>query len=186
MQDLIAEIKREFPKFSIVKKQDSKLMRTIAVFLRILTFGQATDFMSRFHTTIGYTLYVSSSWDSMPNQGKMVVLRHERVHMRQAAAYGLLLFSFLYLFFPLPFILAYFRMKFEREAYEESMRATLELYPGGISILTRPFYKERMVRHFTSAEYFWMWPFKRSVEKWFDGYLLHLKTKVVPLQTESW
>ena len=57
-------------------------------------------------------------------------------------------------------------MKYEQEAYEESMRATVEKV--GISILANEDYRRRMVKRFTGAAYVWTWPFKKSVERWYD------------------
>ena len=96
----------------------------------------------------------------------MAVLRHERVHMRQRRKYTMPLFSFLYLFFPLPIGLAYFRAKFEWEAYEETMRAVYEYC--GPDFLKREAFKENVISHFTTAQYAWMWPFRSTVEKWYD------------------
>ena len=159
-------IKTEFPNFKLVQKSESKLMQIIDVFLKIITFGQMRSFMRDFVTTIGTTVYVPSRWDTWPVPSKMAVLRHERVHMRQSRRYGRVLYSFLYLFFPLPVGLAYFRMLLEKEAYEESLRAYVEYY--GLQIFKDGEVKDSMVKHFTTAEYFWMWPFRKSLEKWFD------------------
>ncbi len=37
---LLEEVKREFPEFKIVKKTESSLMKAIAAFLRLITFGK--------------------------------------------------------------------------------------------------------------------------------------------------
>jgi hypothetical protein len=161
------EVRKEFPSFNLVKKSDSKLMAAISAFLKAITFGQMKAFMEDFVTTVGTTVYVPSRWEFWPTSSKMAVLRHERVHMRQSLKYGRLLYSFLYLFFPLPVGLAYFRMKLEKEAYEESLRAYAEYY--GLQALQDVKIKDSMVGHFTTAEYFWMWPFKKSLEKWYDN-----------------
>jgi hypothetical protein len=169
------EIRKEFPSFDLVKKSDSKLMTVINAFLKVITFGQMKAFMEDFVTTVGTTVYVPSRWEFWPTPSKMAVLRHERVHMRQSRKYGRLLYSFLYLFFPLPVGLAYFRMKLEREAYEESLRAYAEYY--GLQALQDAKIKDSMLRHFTTAEYFWMFPFKGYMSKWYD-------TRVRLLETE--
>lgn len=161
---LITEIKEEFPDFRIEKKSESQLMVIIDALLRIITFGQMRMFMDKFITTLGNTIYVSTEWDNGSIPNKMSILRHERVHMRQARKYGRFLFSFLYLA-GLPAGLAYFRKKFEQEAYEESLRAYHEYY--GKEVFTEDL-KDSIVRHFTSSEYFWMWPWKKDVENWYD------------------
>jgi hypothetical protein len=166
LDELEVEIRKEFQTFAIVKKSDSKLMTVINAFLKTITFGKMKSFMEDFVTTIGNTVYVPSKWPNWPTPSKMAVLRHERVHMRQSERYGRILYSLMYLFLPLPIGLAYFRMKLEKEAYEESLRAYAEYY--GASKLKDVDVRDSMVRHFTTAEYFWMWPFKKSLEKWYD------------------
>jgi hypothetical protein len=164
--DVSAEITAEFPGFKIVLKTDSAMMRAIDVFLRVITLGKMASFMDSYITTIGLTVYVPSDWDAFKDEQIARILRHERVHMRQARRYSRPLFSFLYLFFPLPGFLAYFRAKFEMEAYEETMRATAEQV--GQWILDDPKFRAGIVGHFTGPEYFWMWPFKSRVERWYD------------------
>ena len=158
------EISREFPSFRVRKKSESTLMRLIAWVLLVLTFGKNKDFMTRFITTIGTTVYVPDDRDARSPVGQCLILRHERVHMRQAAKYGSLLFSFLYLFWPIPIYRAVYRRKFEQEAYEESLRAMLEYGEDPSNFVVRM----RMVMHFTTSEYFWMWTNEKDIEEWFD------------------
>lgn len=163
---LLNEIKNEFPEFNVVKKSESRLMRTIGSFLKIASFGKMNTFMDSFITTIGTTVYVPDQWDSRSASTKAITMRHERVHMRQARRLGRFIFSFLYLFFPLPVAFAYFRTRFEKEAYEESLRALAEYY--GPKFFT-PTLREKIIAHFISAEYMWMWVHKQSIEAWYDG-----------------
>ncbi|MGM3253346.1 hypothetical protein ACS22W_26300, partial [Escherichia coli] len=75
----------------------------------------------------------------------------------------------LYLLVPLPLGLAWFRMRWEREAYAESVRAAWELL--GPAYVRRPDYRAHLVRVFCSGAYGWMWPFPTSIERWFDALL---------------
>lgn len=163
---LIDEVVQEFPDFEILKKDESKLMKVIDACLKIITFGQMNKFMTGFITTMGNKVYVPANWENHLLTGKIEIIRHERIHMRQAKKYGRLLFSFLYLMVPLPCGLAYFRKKFEMEAYEESMKA-IHQYRGEKAFT--PALKEFYVSQFVSANYFWMWPFRKSVEAWYDA-----------------
>lgn len=163
---LEAEVREEFPDFKVENKADSGLMKAIDVVLKVITFGQMKAFMTGFITTLGTTVYVPEGWDDHPETGRMEVLRHERVHMRQARKYGRFLFSLMYVALPLPTVFAHFRKKFEQEAYEESLKAMQEYY--GDAVLLDPTVKARMVGHFTSAEYFWTWPWNASISKWYD------------------
>ena len=170
---LVQDVEREFPKFSIATKSTSRLMKIINICLMIITFGQMRRFMTHYFTTIGYTLYVPETWGTMEVIAKAVLLRHERVHMRQRKKYGMLLFSFLYLLFPLPTIFAYYRMKFEWEAYTESMRAYVEYY--GLHFVQESKVRSNIISHFTSAEYFWMWPWRSGMEERYDTEVKMLK-----------
>ncbi|MFA5202890.1 MAG: hypothetical protein WC708_00540 [Lentisphaeria bacterium] len=152
-------------------------MKLIDVCLKIITFGQMKTFMTNFTTTIGYTVYVSSSWEKMTDINKIIILRHERIHMQQRNKYGPLMFSFLYLFFPLPCIFAYFRMKFETEAYAETIKATAELTEIGAALVQSKEYKEKIIKNFTEASYFWTWPFRASLEAWYSRALSAALTK---------
>ena len=119
--------------------------------------------MTKYTTTIGSTIYVPDNWGERSESSRIITIRHEVVHLRQAKEY--FFFKFLYLFVFFPVGLAYYRMEFEKEAYEESMRAIAQLY--GADAL-RNADRERIVRHFMSADYFWAWPFRKSIEKWYD------------------
>ena len=162
--ELENEIRAEFPKFRIVQKRDSALMRAINIFLTIISFGQIKQFMTSFTTTVGTTVYVTDSWATSSEESKKMLLRHERVHMRQAKRLTRPLFSFLYLFVFLPGGLAWFRAKFEREAYEETFRAAFE-YFGREHVFSREF-RDHVAKNFTGPAYLWMWPFPKTIDKW--------------------
>lgn len=154
--------RKEFPGFLLKKKSESRLMKTIDVFLKIITLGRMRTFMTEFITTVDDVVYVPTDWEKGSEKSRMIALRHERIHMRQSAKYTKWLFRFLYLCFPLPVVFAYFRMKFEWEAYTESMWATAEYY--GLDTLKNHVYRSKMIGHFTTAEYFWAWPWSRGIE----------------------
>lgn len=172
-QQLLNDIREEFPGFKVVKKKDSLLMKTINVFLKGITFGKMNSFMDGFITTVGTTVYVPSSWDERSPSTKAITMRHERVHMRQAKEKGRVLFSLQYLLLPFPIGVAYYRMRFEQEAYEESLKAYYEYYGNKFT----PALKQSIVDHFTTAEYFWMWPWKAGIEKWYDKVVANITKK---------
>lgn len=165
-QNLLLDIKSEFPKFELIYKKDSTLMKIINVLLLILTFGKNKTFMKDFVTTLNCKVYLNSEWDKYSERVKCILLRHERVHMRQSKKYGLFLYSFLYLFVYLPFGLCYYRTKFEKEAYEESMRAVYQYY-GPVTLSSKG-YKSHILKYFTSSAYGYMWLRSSDIEKWFD------------------
>lgn len=168
-EDTLRDIKREFPAFRLLWKEESRLMKFIAGFLLFITFGKQKTFQTAYVTTIGCTIYVPDSWKQLPDINRIITLRHERVHMRQRQRFTMPVFTLLYLLFPLPGGLAYFRTMFEMEAYEETIRATLELYPNGAALLMKPAVRASMVDNFTGPSYFWMWPFRARVERWYDA-----------------
>lgn len=166
LDKILVETKIEFPDFEIIEKKDSTLMKVIDVCLKIITLGRMNKFMTGFITTLGQKVYVTDFWKQGSLIGQVEILRHERVHMRQARRYGRFLFSFLYLMVPLPAGIAYFRKKFEQEAYEESMRALHEYLGEGAFVHHN---REAIITQFISANYFWMWPFRKNVEEWYDA-----------------
>ena len=166
LEQLKQDISVEFPSFKLVSKADSRFMKTIDIGLRIITFNQMKEFMTSFVTTIGTTIYTSTEWETQPTTSKISILRHERVHMQQARRLGSVWYGILYLLVWFPAVFAVYRTKFEQEAYEESMRSDVESY--GVEVLDDEKYRGNMIRHFTSAEYFWMCPFRGRVERWYD------------------
>lgn len=166
VEELIREIRSEFPDFEIVQKQDSGLMKFLRVFLLIVTFGAMKNFMTDVITTLGNTVYVPAGWGSKPEIGRYEVLRHERVHMRQRRRYGRVLYSFLYIFPFFPLFLAYWRAKLEMEAYAETILVVAE-YMGPDHVRT-PEFRDRMASRFWTASYAWMWLHKPTVYRWVD------------------
>ncbi|MGZ5970463.1 MAG: hypothetical protein ACXWP4_22490, partial [Polyangiales bacterium] len=97
----VEEIRREFPRFRIVAKSESGLQRAIDVALKILTFGRQSAYLTRYHTVLGSTLWVPTAWPESSDEARYILLRHERVHLRQRRRYTFLGMAFLYL---LPFL----------------------------------------------------------------------------------
>ena len=170
---LLAETKSEFPDFEIIEKKNSTMMKVIDMCLRVITFGQMKSFMTGFTTTMGQKVYVSDSWDGYLAASKAEIIRHERIHMRQAKKYGRVIFSILYLLVPFPIGIAFFRKKFEQEAYEESLRAMYEW--RGARVLDSQDIRERILSNFTTAAYFWMWPFRKNLDAWYDSVIDKIK-----------
>ncbi len=171
-QALLDEIREEFPRFRIVRKVDAPLQRLIGALLRVLTFGAQDVYLTRYQTTIGQTVYVTSDWDELPASQRYITMRHERAHLRQFRRYTLPGMAILYVLLPLPAGLSWFRARFEWEGYEESIRAAAEVH--GRAFVEEPSFRAGIVRQFTSGAYGWMWPFPRQVERWVEGVLKSL------------
>lgn len=171
-QELVDELRGEFPRLRIVNKATSRLHRTIHHGLRVLTLGGMTAYLDGYQTTIGRTIYVTADWDDRDPRERYCTLRHEAVHLRQFRRFTLPGMAFLYLFLPLPLGVAYFRARFEMAAYEESIRAAAAVY--GPEHPRRAGYRAHVLRQFTGPSYGWMWPFRGALERWYDGVLARL------------
>lgn len=174
LERIMGELFAEFPRFRIRKKRDSRLQHALHVALAVITLGGQRVYLTRYHTVLFGTLWVPDAWDRMTDEDKYILLRHERVHLRQRARMGDLVMSFVYLvpFFPL--FLAYGRARIEWEAYVETLRATAEVYGVEAAEALRSHIKER----FVGPEYGWMWPFPRTIDRWFDEAMADLRAEL--------
>lgn len=170
---LLEQLRAEFPRFRVVRKDRSPLHKAIHYALVVITLGGMRSYLDGYQTTIGSTVYVTSDWDDLPADSRYVTMRHEAVHIRQFRTYTLPGMALLYVLLPLPMGLAWFRAYFEREAYTESIRAAAEVY--GIAHVERDAYRDYIIEQFTSASYGWMWPFRGRLERWYDGVLAELR-----------
>ncbi|MBK8217331.1 MAG: hypothetical protein IPK71_26695 [Myxococcales bacterium] len=161
---LVKEILEEFPTFRILSKRTSGLQKAIDVFLRVVTLGGMRTYLTRYHTVLFGTLWVPDTWNAMPDLDRYVLLRHERVHLRQRRRMGDLWMAFVYLVPYFPLGLAYGRARIEQEAYEETLLATAEVYGRDAALGL----KEHIFQRFTGPDYGFMWPFRGSLEAWFS------------------
>ncbi|CAN5442703.1 hypothetical protein BH11MYX1_BH11MYX1_32650 [soil metagenome] len=169
---LVAALRDELPGFRIVRKDQSRLHRAIDRALLVVTFGQMRTYLTSYQTTIGKTIYVTSDWDAWPADRRYVTLRHEAVHLQQFRKYTLPVMAVLYILLPLPMGLAYFRTRFEQEAYAETISAAAEVW--GPAAPREAAYRARIISQFTGPAYGWMWPFKQGLERWYDQILAGL------------
>lgn len=172
---LVAALRAEFPRFRIVRKDRSVLHRAIHRALIVLTLGRMRSYLDSFQTTIGATVYVTPDWDDWDPERRYVTLRHEAIHLRQFRRFTLPGMTVLYLLVPLPMGLAWFRARFEKEAYAESIRAAAEVW--GPAFPARAAYRDYVLTQFTGPAYGWMWPFRRGLERWYDQVLAGLSAR---------
>ena len=170
-EDLLADIRGEFPTFEILRKRESRVQRGISLGLALLTLGGQRHYLTRYHTVLFGKLYVPDAWDTMGDLERYILLRHERVHLRQRRRMGALAMglSYLLLFFPL--FLAWGRARIEWEAYAETIRATAEVHGLDAARALR----EEIVRRYVGPDYGWMWPFPRTVRRWFADVIEQLE-----------
>jgi hypothetical protein len=109
----------------------------------------------------------------MDDDARYILLRHERVHLRQRRRMGDVAMAFVYLvpFFPL--FLAWGRARIEWEAYAETLRATCELH--GLDAARA--LEDEMVRRYVGPDYGWMWPFPGTVRRWFREIMADLEAE---------
>lgn len=164
----VAELERDY-RMRIVKKPESRLHRAIHKALIVVTFGQMREYLDGYQTTIGRTIYVTADWDDRDANERYCTLRHEAVHLQQFRTWTLPGMAILYLLLPLPIGLAYFRARFEMAAYAESIRASADVF--GADYPRQDWYRDHVIEQFTGPSYGWMWPFRRALERWYDGVL---------------
>ena len=161
---LVEALREEFPRFRIIRKDQSRFQRAIHYALVAITFGGMRRYLDTFQTTIGSTVYVTSDWDDWEPDRRYVTLCHEAIHLRQFRKYTLPGMALLYVLLPLPMGLAWFRAQFEKEAYAEGIRAAAEVW--GPAYPRRLEYREHVIGQFTGPSYGWMWPFRAGLERW--------------------
>jgi hypothetical protein len=182
-EQLLQEIREEFPGFRIVRKVDSWTQRAIGGLLRVVTFGAQNAYLDCYQTTIRRTVYVTEDWERLPFAQRYITMRHEREHLRQFRRYTTPLMALLYVFGPLPVGLAWFRAHFEKQGYAESIRAAAEVH--GLAHVESAEFRAYVVRQFTSGAYGWMWPFPKAIHRWYDGVVTDLRAKHAHLKEPS-
>jgi len=130
----------------MVYKIDSRLMRTIAWLIKPFN----PKFLEEYTTVIGETIYLPTKWDLFSKTMQMVILTHEKIHIKQYKR-NKLWFVLSYMLLPLPMFAAYFRCKYEAEAYKINIRAGMpidmaveELYGPKYLYAGKWFGKERL------------------------------------------
>jgi len=173
---LVRELQAEFPRLRLVKKRTSRGQRAIHLGLMVVTFGGMRGYLDDYQTTIGRTIYLTDDWDDRDPRDRYCTLRHEAVHLRQFRRYTLPGMAIMYLLLPLPLGLAWFRARLEWEAYAESIRAAADVWGPGAPAAT--LYRAHVIDQFTGPAYGWMWPFRRTLERWYDDVLASLPTSI--------
>jgi hypothetical protein len=168
---LLAEIRREFPRFEIRPKRGDGLQAAIAAILAVVTFGGQRHYLTRYHTALFGKLFVPDAWDTLSDDARYILLRHERVHLRQRRALGDVGMAVVYLLPIFPLFLAWGRARLEWEAYIETIRATAHVHGLAAARALRG----EIIRRYVGPDYGWMWPFPTAVGRWFDGVIADLE-----------
>jgi len=165
----------------VLRKQDSRLMKVLNVILFFVP-----DFMTNFTTTIGETIYMPENELRREDVGVVPLLSHECQHVWDNKRWGLLysigylfpqilalgaigavwggLWWLLFLIFLLPWP-APFRMLIERRGYLVFL-ALDEQLSLSMSSDRKARMIDNVVRQFVGKNYYFMWPFERSITEW--------------------
>lgn len=170
---LLDEMRREFPRFAIVPKRSSELQAAIGGLLAVATLGGQRAYVARYHTVMFGKLYVADAWDEIDDTARYILLRHERVHLRQARRMGFATMALLYLIPIVPLGLAWGRARIEWEAYVETIRSTAEVHGLASARALEP----EIVRRFVGPDYGWMWPFPQTIRRWFRQVIADLESQ---------
>lgn len=189
VQTFIDTVGKEYGNVVIKPKSSSWLMKAIGWLFRVTKISP--EFMTRYITTIGDTVYFPDDMLANPNVESMLrVIVHETIHVADSKRFSGPLFSFLYLFpqslallallsvlavwkigflWCLLFLLclaplpAPFRYWFELRAYRTSI-----LFARKDDKLTDeqmiPIY-EWIEKQLCTNLYYWTWPFPKTVRK---------------------
>jgi len=154
----IGGLREEFPEFELHMEKPWWLK----VLLKIPCFKYLEDY----NQAIGFKIYTCRSWDKLSPRRRLSILRHEREHFLWARKYSPFLIVLAYIFVFFPIYLAWFRAAFERAGYRESLRSRIEYY--GNTPSEKENARETYLRVFTTWDYFKMWPYKRTILRWFE------------------
>lgn len=178
-------IKAEFPKFELVDKRESTLMKVIS---KILFFNP--NFMTKFITVIGSKVYVPAKpWKKANPYGAIEILCHEWVHMKDAKSMKFR-FKFLYLFPQILAVLAvlgfwnpwFFLALLCAAPIPAPWRTKLELRGYTMSMSVRWWLKRQepnydwYVEQFVGPNYYYMWPFKKHIRARLEKEYQRVKT----------
>ena len=158
---IIAEIKKEFPNFEVIVKEDSKLMKFI--YYISLMFLWNNVFMTRYTTVMFGKVYTQKRW--IGTEGLYRTLRHERVHLRDAKKFPVL-FELSYLLV-LPTVFS-MRAFWEYRAFKETLKVLAETQSGNVTSSQL----DNIMDCFTSSHYLWMFPFRNILKHLFLKFMV--------------
>ncbi len=187
IQDFSKHVQSLIPGYRVVRKSKSWVMHLLNVFLFF-----TPDFMTRYTTTVGNTVYVPDRLWENHSMRTLAILAHEARHVYDKQKYSGILFGLGYL---LPQVLgllsllallaiwfsnywllalvavvflapipAYFRMLIERQGYLMSL--CVARWTFGLDTAERQL--DFILKQFEGPAYYFMWPFHTSLEEWFQ------------------
>ena len=145
--------------YKIKYKNESLLMKILG----FITKPFCPKFMTTYTTTVGKTIYLPTKFESFAKRYQIMIIMNEKKHIEQYKKY-FPFYGLMYLFLPFPILFAYFRLKFECEAYAINIDAKLITYDEVIESLSGP-------------TYFWTWYSKEKIKKLLEHYVEELRSK---------
>ena len=177
-------VKENIPGFEVREKNKSLWMKFLA---SVLFF--VPGFMTSFTTTLYPKVYIPSRarWES-GSFSSIITLAHEYVHLSDRKRLKLF-FNFLYL---VPQILTVFALLFPYNAWFLLFLICLLPIPSpgrawaefrGYRMTMAVYYwltgveydYDHMTRQFISSNYYWMFPFKKFVRRWFEKEFIKIR-----------
>ena len=130
---------------------------------------------ANFGITLMYTIALPDSWESMSFTAKASMLMHEAQHVRQQLRLGMgniylgfLVQALLYIFMFFPVGFAYARARLEMEGYKETLRGYYLMNGRNLSVIDNESMRKHVIGQFTGPSYFYMWPYKKYMNRWYD------------------
>ena len=120
--DLMREVHREFPDFTIVRKTKENVPKWLW-WVFVIAGWVNKDFFTRYATVVGTTIYFPSERSSSP-ASMDALIRHERVHMRDAKVWKALY----YVSYVIPPVYWTLRAHWELRAYAQTLLVWWEQY----------------------------------------------------------
>ncbi len=152
---VLALVRAERPRVRLVHKADAPVMRALGVALAPL----APDFMDRFTTVLGDTVYLPLPPERMPRDALARTLAHELVHMLDMAAWGPVFYTSYVLAMPVGRTT---RAHWERRAYAVDLMLANEA--GGARAVERAL--DWIVPMFAGPAYGYMWAGAASARRY--------------------
>lgn len=174
---LCRELKMEFSKLRMQRKANHWYWRLLGWLVLIVTFGSNRTFVERYTTTLpGVVAWSEHKWKLIAEGRDLdrvwTTLMHEREHLRQFRWKGPVNMGVAYLLIWFPVGLAWYRAKYERDGYLQTLRCWYLISPRWAR---SPEARQWWIERFTSGAYGWMWPFKSQVGRWYDDMLEQLE-----------
>lgn len=162
-------MQQHLPRFQMCYKNESRWQKLIGWLLWPINRTYMTQY-----TTVMFGKVYFPSREQMANWGPSQVystLRHEFVHLMDAKRFPLW-FELSYLFL-LPIGLT-FRAYWEWRGYTQTLLVEYE-QTGSISPNTKTY----ILNRFVGADYGWMFPFRKPLERWMEHTCQHIQDGII-------